>query len=381
MKRIFLGFNWKNLIVLVTFILVTLVLWNTYAFSRKLKDNERSKMEILAMAYDRFGNSDLEQDFTLEIKIIESNYDIPMIVTDEVGAVLMHRNLDSIKSLDSLYVSEQLVQMKEQNKPIKIDYLVNKKYLIYYKDSNLLVNLQYYPLTLLILFLVFSVVLYMVFRTNRNADQNKLYTGMAKETAHQLGTPLSSLIGWVELMNLQNVAPDIVVEIEKDVKRLNTIAERFSQIGSVPTLSSKNLIDVIDHTVVYFEARSSKNVKFKFVKQVEECVLQLNEELFTWVLENLIKNSLDAMSGKGSLDIVLFESEKSIHITVKDSGKGMSWKLFKKVFSPGFTTKKRGWGLGLSLSKRIVEDYHGGKIFVKKSEVDKGTTFEIQLPK
>ena len=221
----------------------------------------------------------------------------------------------------------------------------------------------------------------MVFRTNRNADQNKLYTGMAKETAHQLGTPLSSLIGWVELMNLQNVAPDIVVEIEKDVKRLNTIAERFSQIGSVPTLSSKNLIDVIENTVVYFEARSSKNVKFKFVKQVEECVLQLNEELFTWVLENLIKNSLDAMSGKGSLDIVLFESEKSIHITVKDSGKGMSWKLFKKVFSPGFTTKKRGWGLGLSLSKRIVEDYHGGKIFVKKSEVDKGTTFEIQLPK
>ena len=155
MKRIFLGFNWKNLIVLVTFILVTLVLWNTYTFSRKLKDNERSKMEILAMAYDRFGNSDLEQDFTLEIKIIESNYDIPMIVTDEEGAVLMHRNLDSIKSLDSLYVSEQLFEMKEQNKPIKIDYLVNKKYLIYYKDSNLLVNLQYYPLTLLILFLVF----------------------------------------------------------------------------------------------------------------------------------------------------------------------------------------------------------------------------------
>ena len=370
----------KYIIVLVSFCIVTAILWNTYNFSKKFKTNERSKMEILAKAYDRFGSSDLDQDFSLEARIIESNNDIPMIVTDEIGTILMKRNLDSIKALDTAYLNSQLKVMKAENNPIIINYLDDKQYAIYYRDSDLLTRIQYYPLMLVLILVLFSGIIYLVFKSNKVAEQNKLWTGMAKETAHQIGTPLSSLMGWVELMKLENAVPTIVPEIEKDVVRLNIIAERFSKIGSVPEKKPHDVVPVLKSTLSYFESRSSKNIHFHFHTELSEMDASINDQLFTWVLENLIKNAIDAMGGKGLLTVVLSRTEKIMMITVQDTGKGIPKKLYRKIFTPGFTTKKRGWGLGLSLSKRIVEDYHSGKIFVKKSELQKGTVFEIRIP-
>lgn len=380
-KEIFEKVNIKNSIVIALCCAMTLILWSSYNFSKKLKNNERVKMEILAKAYDRFGMDDLNQGFSLEVKIIESNYDIPMIVTDEEGEILMSRNLDSIKSLDADFLKEELLEMKAQNSPIILNYIKDKKNIIYYKDSNLLVNLRYYPFVLILTLLMFAVVIYLVFKSNKIADQNKLWSGMAKETAHQIGTPLSSLLGWVELMKMQDVNPEIVTEVEKDVDRLNIIAERFSQIGSIPDLAPLDLGVSIKNIVSYFEARSSKNIQFVFQLPARKMEINANEQLMSWVFENLIKNAVDAMSGKGLLTIQIQESQKHYKVLVTDTGKGIAWKQQKKIFNPGFTTKKRGWGLGLSLSKRIVEDYHSGKIFVRKSELKKGTTFEIQLDK
>lgn len=380
-KNTFGKVNTKNGIVIALFFAMTLILWSSYNFSKKLKKNERVKMEILAKAYDRFGIDDLNQDFSLEVKIIESNYDIPMIVTNEKGEITMSRNLDSIKSLEPGYLQEELLIMKTQNTPIVLNYIKDKKNIIYYKDSNLLTNLRFYPVLLILTLLMFAVVIYLVFKSNKIADQNKLWSGMAKETAHQIGTPLSSLLGWVELMKMQNVDEEIVAEVEKDVGRLNIIAERFSQIGSVPDLTPLDLGSAAENIVDYFKARSSKNIEFVFQKPSREMIINANEQLLSWVLENLIKNAVDAMAGKGVLEIQIKENNKLFRVLVTDTGKGMSWKQQKKVFNPGFTTKKRGWGLGLSLSRRIVEDYHLGRIFVKKSEINKGTTFEIQLNK
>jgi signal transduction histidine kinase len=337
-------------------------------------------MEILAKVYDRFGTADLSQDLSLEAKIIESNYNIPMIVTDGKGLVLMKRNLDSIKALDSRYLSEQLLLMKSENEPIVISYLKDKQYVIYYRDSDLLTRLKYYPLALFLMMFLFTGVIYMVFRTSKVAEQNKLWSGMAKETAHQIGTPLSSLMGWVELMKLQNTAMAVVPELEKDIDRLNTIADRFSKIGSTPTLAPLEICAVVQNTVSYFQARSSKSIVFIFEKPTAQVWVQANEQLFGWVLENLIKNAIDAMSGRGTLTLEISPKESGmVAIFVSDTGKGIPRKLQKKVFKPGFTTRARGWGLGLSLSKRIVENYHSGKLVVKKSELGKGTTFAVQL--
>lgn len=371
---------YKYIIVVVSFGIVSAILWNTYDFSKKFKTNERSKMEILAKAYDRFGSDDLDQDFSLEAKIIESNHNIPMIVTNELDSIIMNRNLDSIKVLDHEYLYDQLRIMKVENAPIVINYLENKKYHIYYRDSDLLTRLQYYPLMLVLILLLFSGIIYLVFKSNKIAEQNKLWTGMAKETAHQIGTPLSSLMGWVELMKLDNSVPEIVPEIEKDVLRLSIIANRFSKIGSIPEKESLDVLPILKKTLAYFESRSSKNISFSFQTKESELIVDISEQLFTWVLENLIKNAIDAMAGKGALVICLNRESNKMVITVQDTGKGIPKNHFKKIFTPGFTTKKRGWGLGLSLSKRIVEDYHSGKIYVKKSEPKVGTVFEVQLP-
>lgn len=371
---------YKYIIVIASFGIVSAILWNTYDFSKKFKTNERSKMEILAKAYDRFGSDDLDQDFSLEAKIIESNHNIPMIVTNELDSIIMNRNLDSIKILDKQYLYDQLGVMKKENTPIVINYLENKKYHIYYRDSDLLTRLQYYPLLLVLILLLFSGIIYLVFKSNKIAEQNKLWTGMAKETAHQIGTPLSSLMGWVELMRLDNSVPQIVPEIEKDVLRLSVIADRFSKIGSIPEKEPLDVLPILEKTLAYFKSRSSKNISFAFETQESEVIVNINEQLFTWVLENLIKNAIDAMAGKGALTICLKRESNKMVITAQDTGKGIAKNQFKKIFTPGFTTKKRGWGLGLSLSKRIVEDYHAGRIFVKKSEINVGTTFEVQIP-
>lgn len=339
-------------------------------------------MEILAEAQKEIGtDTNLNASVTLPLKIIENNNSIPMILVDDQGDILYTQNLDSIKSLNKKYIKKQLEIMKTQNEPITISYDGKNKQYIYYKDSDLLNKLTYYPVALILILVLFLTVIYLFYSSNKAAETNKLWTGMAKETAHQIGTPLSSLLGWISILKMEKVDETYIHEIEKDVYRLNTIANRFSKIGSIPELKKENIVQVTQQAFNYIESRSSKQISFAFKKQDDEIFAKLNVELFGWVIENLIKNAIDAMLGKGKLELSITQSKKKITISVTDSGKGMSKKLFKQIFKPGFTTKKRGWGLGLSLSKRIVEDYHKGRIFVQKSEIGKGTTFQVQLNK
>jgi two-component system, sporulation sensor kinase D len=370
----------KRITILVSFVIVLSILWNTYSFFQKFKYEERIKMEILAEAQKEIGSdTDLNANVSLPLKILENNNSIPMILVDDQGNVINTQNLDSIKALNTNYLEKQLAIMKEQNKPIVISYDGKNKQYIYYRDSDLLNKLTYYPLALVLILVLFLAVIYLFYNSNKAAETNKLWTGMAKETAHQIGTPLSSLLGWIAILKMEKVDETYIEEIEKDVHRLNIIANRFSKIGSKPALKKENIVAITQQAFNYLESRSSKQISFSFLSSSNAIYAKLNTELFGWVIENLIKNAIDAMLGKGDLSVQIESTTKKIKITVADTGKGMPKKLFKQIFKPGFTTKKRGWGLGLSLSKRIVEDYHNGKIFVKKSEIDKGTTFEILL--
>ena len=372
----------KRISVVVSLTIVLAILWNTYSFFQKFKHEERVKMEILAEAQKQLGSdTDLNANVTLPLKILENNNTIPMILVNEKGDVVNTQNLDSIKTLNPKFLEKQLVIMKQQNDPIVINYDGKNKQYIYYKDSELLDKLTYYPLALILILILFLAVIYLFYSSNKAAETNKLWTGMAKETAHQIGTPLSSLLGWISILKMEKVDETYVDEIEKDVYRLNTIANRFSKIGSVPELKKENIVDITKQAFDYLESRSSKQISFSFSSSKDQIYSKLNTELFGWVIENLIKNAIDAMLGKGTLNLQIEDTQKKVIITVADTGKGMPKKLFKQIFKPGFTTKKRGWGLGLSLSRRIVKDYHNGKIFVKKSEIDKGTTFQILLDK
>ncbi len=369
----------KRIAILISLIIVSLILWNTAVFFQKFKQEERAKIEIFATAQRELSNNeDLDASVDLPLKIIKNSTDIPMILVNESGEI-EYKNLDSIKSLDPMYVNAQLQKMKSENAPIEISYNGKNKKLIYYRDSDLLNKLTYYPLALILILILFLSVIYLFFSSNRAAETNKLWTGMAKETAHQIGTPLSSLLGWIAILKMEKVDDKYVSEIEKDVHRLSTIANRFSKIGSVPELRKENIIHITKQAYNYLESRSSKQILFTFSSEEKELFVNLNNELFGWVIENLIKNAIDAMQKKGALKLAITPLGKHVKITISDTGKGMPKSLFKQIFKPGFTTKKRGWGLGLSLSKRIVEDYHKGKISVQKSEIGKGTTFEILL--
>lgn len=338
-------------------------------------------MEILGIAQKQLANSDLNADITLPDKIIVANTTIPLILVDGKGNIESFQNLDSLKSLNPKYLEEQLLKMKEENAPIEISYNGKNKQYIYYRNSDLLNKLTYYPIALILILILFLSVIYLFYNSNKAAETNKLWTGMAKETAHQIGTPLSSLLGWIAILKMENVDDKYVEEIEKDVNRLNIIANRFSKIGSIPELKSDNIVTITKNAFDYLKSRSSKQISFSFTTSDKEINTKINAELYGWVIENLIKNAIDAMQREGSLKIRIENTTKKVKIIVSDTGKGMPKKLFKQIFKPGFTTKKRGWGLGLSLSKRIVEDYHKGKIYVQKSEIDKGTTFEILLNK
>ena len=374
----------KRIVIIISFSIVTLILWNTYSFFKRFKNEERLKMEIVATAMKEFAtNQDLEADVSLEDKIIKSNTNIPMILVDENGNIgaNSYLNLDPVKAKDPAFLLKQLEIMKEQNSPIEINFAKNRTQYIYYRNSDLLNKLSYYPLALILILTLFLTVIYMMFTSSKVAEQNKLWTGMAKETAHQIGTPLSSLLGWIAILKMENVDDKYVVEIEKDVHRLNTIANRFSKIGSLPTLKKLDIIAVTKNAYEYLEYRSSKQISFSFNTSETNLYSTINDELYSWVIENLIKNAIDAMLGKGELAVAITADAKKIKIDITDTGKGMAKSQFKKIFKPGFTTKKRGWGLGLSLSKRIIEDYHKGKIVVKNSEINKGTTFQIVLDK
>ncbi|MDB4496285.1 HAMP domain-containing sensor histidine kinase [Flavobacteriaceae bacterium] len=374
----------KRIVILISFSIVSLILWNTYSFFKRFKNEERLKMEIVATAMKEFAkNQNLEADVSLEDKIIKSNTNIPMILVDENGNIGAdsYLNLDPEKAKDPAYLQAQLEIMKEQNNPIEIDFAKNRTQYIYYRNSDLLNKLSYYPLTLILILALFLALIYMMFTSNKIAEQNKLWTGMAKETAHQIGTPLSSLLGWIAILKMENVDDNYIDEIEKDVHRLNTIANRFSKIGSLPTLKKYDVVASTKKAYEYLEYRSSKQIAFSFESSQQEIYTNLNEELYSWVIENLIKNSIDAMMGKGKLAVTISVDTEHIKINITDTGKGMAKSQLKKIFNPGVTSKKRGWGLGLSLSKRIIEDYHKGKILVKNSELNKGTTFQIILAK
>jgi signal transduction histidine kinase len=378
-------------LILASFLIVTSILWNTNQFFRKFKSEERIKMEVLATAYENFNNADLDIDVSLEEKIIQSNRSIPMIITFENGDINRWANLDvqnnkkftALDVDDRLYLSRQLQIMMEENDPLIVNFKLDNVDItekIYYRDSDLLNRLQYYPLGLLLILFLFGTIIYLAFKSNKIAEQNKLWAGMAKETAHQIGTPLSSLLGWVELLRMENVGEDTVQEIEKDVARLNTIADRFSKIGSVPKLTKHDIVAETDKAFDYIRSRSFKQIEFHFNTENDKPIyVDLNLQLYSWVIENLVKNAIDAMQGKGIIEIDVIKQNSYAIVTVSDTGKGINKRLHKKIFEPGYTTKKRGWGLGLSLTKRIIDDYHKGRIYVKKSEIGKGTTFLIQM--
>ncbi|MGB5464220.1 MAG: HAMP domain-containing sensor histidine kinase [Aureibaculum sp.] len=380
-------------LITAAFLLVALILWNTNTFFQKFKKEERHKMEVLAAAYKNFNTPDLDVDISLELKIIESNQNIPMIVTNENGKITRWANLDfdrgsfsfeELPTKERMYLTSQLAKMKSENRPLLVPYEVDGNTItevIYYRDSDLLNKLQYYPIALLLILLLFGSVIYLVFKSNKIAEQNKLWAGMAKETAHQIGTPLSSLLGWVEILRMENTDENTIVEIEKDIERLNTIADRFSKIGSIPKLSRHNIVDEAKKAYDYYASRSSKLVNYHFDTEEDvKIYAMINPQLFSWVIENLVKNAIDAMDGKGTLRIkVQSKDGKYVQVLVSDTGKGIPKNLYNKIFEPGFTTKRRGWGLGLSLTKRIIEDYHGGKVHVEKSENGVGTTMSVML--
>ncbi|WP_029489212.1 ATP-binding protein [Ochrovirga pacifica] len=371
----------KKILVVLALAIVSSILWNTLRLFDGFRAQEELKMEILADAYFQFNKATPDDDISLLVKIIENNKTIPMIVTDEKGKILLDQNIEYKKSAKKKVLAKKLKEMKSLHAPIEINVSDNNNQYIYYSNSEILDKLRYYPLALILIFLIFLWVLFAVFNASNNADKNKLWNGMAKETAHQIGTPLSSLLGWIEILKSENINPTYVDEIQKDVDRLGVIANRFSKIGSEPTKVASNVSLLIQETIDYFQSRSSKNIVFSYQASASLGSFHINPELFSWVLENLIKNAIDAMQGRGKIHIELRDNPLEMQILITDTGKGIPKNLHKTIFAPGYTTKERGWGLGLSLSKRIIEQYHKGKIFVKQSQKDIGTTFQINFPK
>lgn len=364
-------------IIISSFLIVLLILWNTYNFFQIFKNEERIKMELLAESLKTIEKANLEtDDIELPRQIIINNTTIPVVITNQNSEILNHSNINEEIVNDSVRLKKYFNDLKKENLPIKME-----NQLLYYGNSPLLTKLKYYPIALLLIIILFGAVVYNFYRATKMSTQNKLWAGMAKETAHQIGTPLSSLIGWLEILKLENVEESTIEEIEKDINRLQTITDRFSKVGSEPVLEIKDIIEETKTSFDYLRDRSSKQINFKFIAPDKAINIPINPALHSWTIENLVKNAIDAMKGKGHLTLTIEDKEDYIKIKVTDSGKGIPKSDFSKVFEPGFTTKKRGWGLGLSLTKRIVQEYHKGKIKVAHSEIGKGTTMQISYKK
>lgn len=337
-------------------------------------------MELLATAQKTLINADEHTELDLPLKIFSNNTTIPIIVTEKDSII------NTINIEDAIINNEQkskslLFQLKKENEPIVIEYVPGKFQYLYYGNSSLINKLKYYPIALLLIIVLFGMLVYNFYRSTKMATENKLWAGMAKETAHQIGTPLSSLIGWLEILKVENVEETTVLEIEKDILRLQNITDRFSKIGSEPVLETKDIIAETSLSLSYLQSRFSKQVVFSYKAPDFPILVSLNPILFSWTIENLLKNAIDAMRGRGKLDVAIEMEGEFVKINVTDTGKGIQKNQFKSIFEPGFTTKKRGWGLGLSLTKRIVEEYHNGKIKVLNSEINKGTTMQISFRK
>jgi len=377
----FLNNSW----LLISFTIVVLILWNTNILFKTLSKEERTKMELWAMAQiDYIENQNLNN---LTFEVIQKSGTNPIFQVNEKNKIIEVRNIEwDINLEDSTYLYKKLEQIKKENDPILIQYrnkegvlIVNHK--LYYGDSLILKKLQYYPLALLLIILLFIMVLYFVFKTSKISEQNRLWVGMAKETAHQIGTPLTSMMGWVTLLKEKKKKSESIIEIEKDIERLKIITERFSKIGSIPELKKESINDCIKKTILYLKKRSSEHITFKITVPKKNIIIPFNYQLLSWTIENIIKNSIDAIKGKGFIYVELLENNYKIEINIEDNGVGIKKENINKIFDPGFTSKKRGWGLGLSLAKRIIVDFHKGKISVKNTNVGKGTLFQILLNK
>lgn len=387
---------WKSVLIVISLILVGAFIYISNNLVRDLATQERERMQIWANATKELtsaSSTGMNTDVDFLFSIIESNHNIPVLLVDDKGNILMHRNFKLPEPIDSLlpyemspaneeFLESKLARLKGSQNHIPIvidDHTVQH---LYYEDSTVLRRLAYYPYIQLGVLAVFVMIVYFALISIKKAEQNKVWVGLSKETAHQLGTPISSLMAWMQMLEAINVDKDIVSDMDKDVHRLSVIADRFSKIGSKPEMELSFINQAVSTSLEYMRSRISSRVKLTLHLPEDECGVMLCQSLFEWVMENLTKNAVDAMQGEGAIDVyVKSDVGKMILIDVKDTGKGIAHKNFKTVFNPGYTTKKRGWGLGLTLVKRIVEEYHGGRIYVKDSEIGKGTTFRIELPK
>lgn len=375
-------------LVVTAIIIAVASLVVSHFLTKDLQAEERTRMEVWAEAMRSLDTADENTDLNLVLKVLDTNNLIPVIVLDNEGNVETFRNLriSASNMQDSLaFVADMGRYLKNEGKNIRIvidDTHPTTDYIdVCYDDSLMLKRLSYYPFVQLGVVMIFVVIAIFALLTSKKAEQNKVWVGLSKETAHQLGTPISSLMAWTEILKENYPDDDLIPEMDKDVKRLQLIADRFSKIGSLPEPVPSSMNDVIAHVVEYMDHRTSKKVKMECQLPEEPVIVRMNASLFEWVIENLCKNAVDAMEGSGSITVTMFDDGQKVAIEVADTGKGIARKNLQSVFQPGFTTKKRGWGLGLSLAKRIVEEYHKGKIWVKSSEIGKGTVFRIELPK
>ena len=365
----------KNWLVVVAILIAVAALLASRYLVRDLQREEQGKMEVWAKAMEALNQEDEMTYLMLVTQVMESNNTIPVIVLDSKDQVMDYRNID-----DTTSVREYAMRMKQSGNVIRIE-LDGDYQQVCYDESIMLKRLTYYPYWALAIVMVFALVAVFAILAAKRAEQNKVWVGLSKETAHQLGTPISSLMAWVEILKENYPDDALIPEMDKDVKRLELIAERFSKIGSLPEPVDASMNEVLAHVVDYMNRRTSKKVEIVSHLPEDDVIVKMNAQLFEWVIENLCKNAVDAMEGRGRIDLSLIDEDHRVVVEVSDNGKGIRKKDIKNVFTPGFTTKKRGWGLGLSLAKRIVEEYHKGKIFVKESEVGVGTTFRIEIQK
>ena len=366
------------IIIFVSFLIVSLILWNTYTFFQIFKHEERLKMNLWANAQKTLINAGENTDLELPLEIFKNNTSIPIVLTEN-DSIINTVNIDEEIVANNQKATSFLNGLKRENEPIVIEYVPGKFQKLYYGDSALLNKLKYYPVALVLIIVLFAGLVYNFYRSNKMATQNKLWAGMAKETAHQIGTPLSSLIGWIEILKTEDVDESTIMEMQRDIDRLQTITERFSKIGSEPILENKDIIEETRKSYTYLQSRFSKQVEFSFAGPAAPVIVLFNPTLHSWTIENLVKNAIDAMKGKGKLNLEVLHEGGLVKINVSDTGSGIPKNQFNSVFEPGFTTKKRGWGLGLSLTKRIVEEYHKGTIKVLQSEIGKGTTMQVSF--
>lgn len=393
---------WKLALMAVSVAMVGLFLYISNNLVKDLAEQERDRMEIWANATRELaalgsetsaGEPAMPTDVDFLLNIIERNHNIPVLLVDDRDSILLNRNFRLPEAVDSTspysisprnmqFLKERLAHLKTTQNKIEIKIDSHTTQWLYYEDSTVLRRLAYYPYIQLAVLLIFIAVAYFALISVKKAEQNKVWVGLSKETAHQLGTPISSLMAWTQMLQQMGVDADVVADMDKDVHRLSVIADRFSKIGSMPDKELTFINEAVERSLDYMSSRIPRHVKLSVITDdAHNCGVMLCQSLFEWVMENLTKNAVDAMEGEGSLTITVGCDESNATILVRDSGKGIARKNFKNVFTPGFTTKKRGWGLGLTLVKRIIEEYHGGKIYVKESELGKGTTFAIEIPK